>query len=279
MLCNTLFRSYSNPIQDRDRENSEFILQTYCQTGRIILIPNLSKDFINSKSYPNQFDESLPSINLGNHFRLACAASQSYWTAINQSLIKEIWRQHFSHRLYTIYTIKTLLFLQFYRPDISDVTFLMDLQYVQFIANAYDLEGDTHGALKLLNQLKSVNIEHVKLEIESKLLTYIESRGMIEGTQFVPNRSSSIFRDAEITKFRVNLALGLIKNIKDKNKISEVEQQISEAKDYSEEQFPCRFFNKSNFSQCMDACLQLISQNNELIHTSPNPSPTSILGS
>jgi hypothetical protein len=279
MFCNPRVRSNSNPNEKRDRENATFILQTYCQTGRIILIPNLSKEFIDFKAYPTRFDERLPSLNLGNNFRPACSASLSYWTAQNKSSIKNLWRENLPHWLQTIYTIKTLLFLQLYRPDISDVTFLMDLQYVQFIADAYDLEGDLNGALKLLQQLKSVNIEHIKLEIKTKLLTYIESRGMIEGTQFVPNRSSSIFRDAEITKFRVHLALGLIKNIKDKNKISEVEQQISEAKDYSEEQFPCRFFKKSNFSQCMDACLQLISQNNELIHTSPNPSPTSILGS
>lgn len=277
MFCHPRVRSYSNPNEKRDRENATFILQTYSQTGRIFLIPNLSKEFIDFKAYPTRFDERLPSLNLGNNFRPACLASQSYWTAQNQSSIKNLWRENLPHWLQTIYTIKTLLFLQLYRPDISDVTFLMDLQYVQFIADAYDLEGDLNGALKLLQQLKSVNIEHIKLEIKTKLLTYIESRGMIEGSQFLPNPSSSFFRNPKATEFRISLALGLIKNIEDKNRISEIQQQISEAKDYSEETFPCRFF-KSNLSQCMDECLQLISQNDASIHTSPNPSPTSILG-
>ena len=272
MFYNTEVSPHSKTFEKRDLQQVEFILQTYSQTGRIMLNPLVPQHLIESKSYPTEFDAQVPSINLGNDFRPVSPSSQLFWTHERRLFFKSIWLKNFENSPKTVLTIKALLFLQQYRPDISDVNFLTHLKFIQYLADAYDLEGDRHHALNHLKRLKSVNIDHIKLDIKTKLLNYIESRGTIEGTQFFPNRSSSIFRDAQVTEFRINLALRLINKIQALNHSSLIQEKIQETKQWSEEKYPCTFF-KSHFSQCMDECLQLISQQDESFSSYQSPSP------
>lgn len=272
-FCRVLYKmSYSNSFEASDLQKVAFLLQTYSQTGCIILNPCLPKQLIYAQSYPTQFDPLIFSINLGNDFRPACPASQAYWTDDKKAMFRGIWSKNLANSPNTVFTIKALLFLQQYRSDISDVAFLTDLNFIKLLSDAYELKATPQDALNYLKQLKSINVEHTKLEIKTKLLRYIASRGIIEGDYFLPSRSSSIFRDPQVTEFRINLAVRLINKIETLNQIFMIQKKVLETKNWSEEKYPCRFF-KSNFSQCMDECLQLISQNDASIITNPNPAP------
>ena len=115
-----------------------------------------------------------------------------------------------------------------------------------------------------MSDLKSVNIDYVKSEIKKKLLRYIESRGAIEGNQFIPNRASYLFREPQVTEYKINLALRLIHKIEGENQMSVIKTRVIETKNFSEARFPCKFF-KSHLTKCMDECLELIRTNDETI--------------
>ena len=42
------------------------------------------------------------------------------------------------------------------------------------------------------------------------MLRYIESRGAIEGNQFIPNRALYLFREPQMNEYKINLALRLV---------------------------------------------------------------------
>ena len=246
--------------ESTDKEISDEVLNIYQSSGRIVVNAPALNAFTTGLNGKTKCVDVSMALKLGNHlFRSASYESLISAGEMNTIKCPSFWMQHMAQKINTIYTIKALLFIQKYRPDIWDMSFLKIYpSLLERLANAYDLESSVNVALNLLTECKPINFDHLKTQISSKITLYIQNRGEIHAQSFIPNRVSRWFRDPETTELRINQAVHLKDKIERAPNFETMRRQITKTKDSIHHSHSSIFF-KSNLETHLDECLNMIS--------------------
>ncbi|USQ14831.1 hypothetical protein J2N86_05890 [Legionella lytica] len=177
-------------------------------------------------------------------------------------------------------TVKALLYIKEHRPDIVDVSFLKEKpDEIAQLAKAFDeqkeeesfarrLGGNAHlvvdfaqkeqreKADAFLSAEKSPNLDSAKESCIKELERYIQSRGAIHEGKFSPSFTTKIFRDAELTGYKVAATQTLIENIRNASSLESI-REIVEDTYTSDPKLSKKTFFSSGLERCMAKCISI----------------------
>jgi hypothetical protein len=216
-------------IQASDHEISRELINIYTRTGRIIVDATAGNNFLKTPT------GQIVCIDIGMALQLENETHNLTDKRRRKSLTSlEAWNTFYDKyqpfftkeaKKYpeSIHTLKALLFIQAQRPDIYDVSFLINnTGIIKACAKAYDTQLTQKAlmntvvsqAKKLLLDKVPIDFNHLKRACVSNLEQYIHSRGSINAKgEFEPSLITWLFRNKRLTKEKVEHAAKLIKAI------------------------------------------------------------------
>lgn len=278
---------YIEGEQASDAEISLGLLDIYNKTGRIVVDATAPKNFLKTPEgdivcidigmalrVENSDPQSSPQRLMDQHSII----SEEAWNKYKGAYVNFFQGQKFAYPQATN-TVKALLYIQEHRPDIVDVSFLKERpdDLVQ-LAKAFDeqkeselfarrlgenahlmigyAKGEREKANSLLHAEKSPNLDSVKESCIKELERYINSRGSIHEGKFSPSFTTKIFRDADLTVYKVAAMQNLIKDIKSAGSLESIREMVEGAYK-SDPKLSQKTFFSSGLERSMAKCISI----------------------
>lgn len=239
----------------QDHEIMPALLDIFKRTGRIIVDATSPKNFITTH------DAQVICVDIGMALELEQREQNSLFTAqrmrrmsitslFEWSRKRTDYTTFFakSSRFYpqTIDTIKALLFIKINRPDIYDADFLQDSpRLLAKLAAAYDAQlfeqaqdskkptqdqssANIATSLETLLEIRATTLKNMKDSCLNELRRYIHSRGSLNAhDEFQPSLITRLFRNTELTEYKISDAVRLIKTIQQAHSPEQIHRVLS----------------------------------------------------
>ncbi|MFJ1267112.1 hypothetical protein ACD661_00915 [Legionella lytica] len=281
---------YIEGEQASDAEISLGLLDVYNKTGRIVVDATAPKNFLKTPS------GDIVCIDIGMALRLENSdpqlspqrlmdkeqhsiISEQAWNKYKGSYEKFFKGQQFPYPQATD-TVKALLYIKEHRPDIVDVSFLKGKpEELAQLAKAFDEQKDNERfarslgenahlmvnftqneqkekAHALLSAEKSPNLDSAKESCIKELERYINSRGKIHEGKFSPSFITKVFRDAELTAYKVTATQELIEHIRNASSLEDLRGLVENTYTSDPKLSKATFFS-SDLERSMAKCISI----------------------